>query len=305
MLGARSARQGTGPFIAGAFNRLGADVCAVVGTRASTLDQALKSLATKQGILCTGYTDLAAAISAEKPDAVAVCSPYPFHADHLALVAAADCHALVEKPLAWPAGEEEGSTLIEGFYQRGLQLQMVTQWPQTLPAFTTLHGRLPETITDFAMGLSPIPIGPGMVPDAAPHFISMLQALLGSGQCERVAIKLSGATVDAPDKLVLACDYRHEAGQTRARLFLETCEQRPRPAWYQINERRADREVELPHYTQHLVSGDKRATLNDPLEGVVGQFLARLAGKVPTDKAKLLLSHENLLQLADAWPRNN
>ena len=50
VVGARSARQGTGPFIAGAFDRLGADICAVVGTSSVTVNQALDSLRAQQGI---------------------------------------------------------------------------------------------------------------------------------------------------------------------------------------------------------------------------------------------------------------
>ncbi len=262
----------------------------------------MESLATEQGIHCRGYTDLAEAIAAETPDVVALCSPFGFHAAQLELIAAANCHCLVEKPLAWPAAEEEVSSLINHFGQKDLLLQLVGQWPQTLSAFSRLHGPLPQRITDFAMGLSPISIGPNMVPDSAPHFISMLQALLGPGQCEQVRITLSEYGPEGPEQLALECHYAHQSGRCRAQLMLATCEQRPRPAWYQINQLRVDREVQLPQYTQQLVAGDNSATMNDPMEGVVGHFLSSLAINTPTDTASLLQGHKNLVQLASAWP---
>ena len=302
MVGARSARQGTGPFVAAAFNKLGAEVCAVVGTGELTVRQAVERLASDQGIKARGYTDLAKALANEQPDAVAICSPYAFHAGQLAQVAEAGSHCLVEKPLAWPISEQALSALTKGFIEKGLLLQQVTQWPQSLSAFTALHGPIAHTISNFSMRLSPISIGPTMVPDSAPHFISLLQALLGAGDCEQVEIKLPIEEKEAPRLLTLNCNYRHGAGVTRAQLLLQTCEQRPRPAWYQINHLRVDREVELPDYTQQLVSGKNRITLRDPIEGVVADFMSCLADGVPTDRESLLLAQRNLAQLASAWP---
>ena len=40
VVGARSARQGRGPFIASAFKTLGAEVCGVVGTSDATVAEA-------------------------------------------------------------------------------------------------------------------------------------------------------------------------------------------------------------------------------------------------------------------------
>ncbi|MEH6582275.1 MAG: Gfo/Idh/MocA family oxidoreductase [Halioglobus sp.] len=299
VVGARSARQGTGPFIARAFDQLGADVCAVVGTSSLTNEQALDSLRSEQGIHCRAYTDLEEAIAAEQPDAVAICSPYPFHAEQLALVAASGCHCLVEKPLVWPCDEADLEKLVSEFSQRDLLLQMVTQWPGTLGAFTELHGAPAEPVTDFAMRLSPISIGPDMVPDSAPHFISLLQALVGPGECLQVTIQRP-----RDDALIVACDYVHDTGTTRAQLLLETCEQRPRPAWYQINQQRVDRVVELPQYIQQLVAEDRTVTLSDPLEGVVKHFMDSLAAGKATHSKQLLQGHRNLLQLAAAWPEN-
>jgi hypothetical protein len=302
VVGARSTRQGTGPFIAGAIKKSGAEVVAVVGTQTHSVESALASLATEQDIRCRGYTDLNEAIASEQPDAVAICSPYPFHLDQLQTVAAAGCHCLVEKPLVWPGSAIQVSRSVEHFSRRGLLLQMVAQWPLSLVAFAELNGPIPQMVNDFTMRLSPVSIGPNMVPDSAPHFISMLQALLGPGQCEQVEIELIEVDEQPGGKLALKCNYRHDRGVARAQLLLETCEQRPRPAWYQINGMRVDRKVELPHYAQCLVAGERSVSMKDPMEGVVEHFLAALTEELPTDVDGLVLGHRNLTQLADAWP---
>jgi hypothetical protein len=118
-------------------------------------------------------------------------------------VATAGCHCLAEKPLLWPALELDIGELVCAFQQRGLLLQMVTQWPFSLHAFSQLHGPLPSSIDSFTMRLSPTSIGPYMIPDAAPHFISLLQALAGTGDCEEVKLLSK-----SPDELTLKCRYR-------------------------------------------------------------------------------------------------
>ena len=76
--------------------------------------------------------------------------------------------------------------------------------------------------------------------------------------------------------------------------------ERPRPAWFEINGRRAEREVELPAYRQYLTAEGRRVPLPDPMHEVAGAFLARLARGATTDSAALLAAHRNLCQLAAA-----
>ena len=304
VVGARTARQGTGPFIAGAFKRSGALVSGVVGTQTATVEQALSALKTEQGIDCNGYSDLRQALLVEQPHIVALCSPYQFHGEQLLAIAEANCHCLVEKPLIWPANDSQVLTVLEAFKERSLLLKMVAQWPQTLRGFTAVHGPLPETISHFSMRLSPISIGENMIPDSAPHFISMLQALAGPGDFNDINIEFQSSAPQKIDGLVLGCNYEHENGTTEAQLKLETCETRPRPAWYQINRLRVDREVQLPDYKQELVSHDKYAVLQDPLESVVDQFLQALINEEIINVSALRKGQSNLQQLADAWPQS-
>ncbi|MFT4822488.1 MAG: putative dehydrogenase [Halioglobus sp.] len=303
IVGARTARQGTGPFIAGAFGKLGANVSAIVGTQSATVGEAQLALEADQGIRCIGYINLRKAMEIEKPNVVALCSPYQFHTEQLMAIAAANCHCLVEKPLAWPANDQQVMTVLQAFESRGLLLEMVSQWPQTLTGFTQIHGPIPETISDFAMRLSPISIGSDMVPDSAPHFISMLHALCGPGDFRDIKVQLQASCEDRLDRMLLDCTYKHHGGTVQAQLRLETCESRPRPAWYQINDLRVDRQVQLPEYQQQLVSDEKSATLQDPLESVVEQFLNNLHNAGQTDVSVLRLGQRNLEQLAHAWPQ--
>ena len=189
--------------------------------------------------------------------------------------------------------------LIRPFEDNDRVLQMVTQWPLTLPAFEAVHGTRAKPATSFEMGLSPISIGADMITDAAPHFISMLMALVGPGH-------FAGVTVESepgarPEHLTLSGDYGHEGGTCRATLSLITCPEPPRPAWYAINGVRADREIELPGYQQYLAADGKRAALPDPLMEVAARFVTAVAAG-HTDGDSLRTAHQNLLELAAALP---
>ncbi|MEH6587415.1 MAG: Gfo/Idh/MocA family oxidoreductase [Halioglobus sp.] len=297
VVGARSARQGTGPFVAAGLAEAGAHISGIIGTSDESVSAALAGLKNDWGIQTEGFTDLAVALAQLQPDAVAICSPWRFHAEQLDQVAKAGCHCLVEKPLAWPASQERVDQLVSKFEDHNLLLHLVGQWPTTLSAFCALHGDLPDKIDRFSMRLSPISIGEDMITDAAPHFISMLQSLAGPGDCLSCTIEIDSGN----EKLALACNYQHGSGCISARLLLETCSERPRPAWYEINSMRADRQVTLPEYSQAMVSDDKRAAVADPMRQVTAHFLAQVTAGASSNGTLLRSAHRNLLQLAAAW----
>lgn len=296
VVGARTQRQGTGPFIAAGLDMAGVSVSGIVGTSEESVTQAQQQLARNWQIHPQGFIGLPEAIRELQPDAVAICSPWQVHAGQLEQVARARCHCLVEKPLAWPMDEDGAKQLISAFAQENLLLQVVNQWPTTLTAFAELHGGIPGTIENFTMRLSPISIGPDMVTDSAPHFIGMLQALGGPGDCLETHIE----TI-AKDELRLHCQYQHTSGTIEATLILKTQQQRPRPAWYQLNDLRADRVVELPDYQQYLAAGERRVALADPIHQVTSEFTRAVAAAETTNSQGLLAAHRNLLQLAAAW----
>ena len=70
LVGARTVRQGTGPFLAAALHDRGVVITGIVGTSAATIAAAAAALKAKHGISASGYSDLAEAIGAEQPDIV-------------------------------------------------------------------------------------------------------------------------------------------------------------------------------------------------------------------------------------------
>ncbi len=227
-----------------------------------------------------------------------LASPWQFHQQQLTLIANAGCHCLVEKPMLWPASEATAAEVVSAFVKRGLLLDVVGQWPFALAQFEALYGALPPTVESFTMRLSPISIDDTMIPDAAPHFISLLNALTDAGDFDAIAI--TRGTDGDRSRLQLTAQYYRAGGTVAAELVLETVPERPRPAWFEINGLRAEREVELPDYRQYLVGGGRRVPLPDPMQQVAGAYLARLASGATTNTEKLLAAHRNLCQLAAA-----
>lgn len=298
VVGARTARQGTGRFLAAAMSAAGADVCALVGTSETTAREAQSALISQFGIDARPYTDLQQALEAEQPDLVLLASPWQFHQQQLKLVAAAGSHCLVEKPMLWPANEDTAEEAIAAFTSRQTLLDVVGQWPFALTQFEALHGAHSRSVESLTMRLSPISIEDSMIPDAAPHFISLLQALVGSGNFDDIVFERAMAGGQA--RLAVRARFVHSTGTIAAELLLETVPERPRPAWFSINGLRAERKVELPDYRQHLVGNGKRVALPDPMQEVAKAYLARLRRGESTDSAVLLSAHRNLCQLAAA-----
>lgn len=299
VIGARTSRQGTGPFIAAGLAAAGLPVTGIVGTSSDSVNEALRDLHSHWQLSPVGYTDLARALDELQPLAVAICSPWQHHAGQLAAVAEAGCHCLVEKPLAWPASVEAVDNLLRGFEGQSLLLQLVDQWPASLREFRQLHGQLPSSVEQFQMRLSPISLGPDMLTDSAPHFLGMLHALCGPGDCEDVRVATNTDVTGDPG-LQLTCRYSHAHGHCDARLVLRTQVRRPRPAWYAINGRRVDREVEMPGYRQFLVSDGQRVPLADPMRSITASFAARLTSGQADAGQDLRIRHRNMLQLARA-----
>lgn len=296
-MGARTVRQGTGPYLAAALHQHGAAVTGVVGTRSDTVAEAVAALEASSGILTRGYDDLGIALTTEQPDLVVICSPWQVHEEQLNRVADHRCHCLVEKPMLWPASETAAASLIERFESAGLLLEMVAQWPFALPSFEALYGTLPTRIETFEMRLSPMSIGPHMVPDAAPHFLALLHALAGNGSCQDIRFSRSSES-----QLSITCQFENERGAVDATLLLETVATRPRPAWITINGQRAERAITLPEYHQRLVSGEASQPLPDPMSEVAGSYLQKLRSGAKTDCLLLNSLHGNLCRMSRAWP---
>ena len=226
VIGARRQRQGIGEFVTRFLAQAGASVCGVIGTSEASARQASANLE-QYGIRAASYTDLATALRQERPDVVAICSPFHVHRQQLEMVATEGCHCLCEKPLWWndtpPAGAGG---------DRAARRPLRSTWTLSCPRCSValyITGILPSLSLSSRVWPSKslrciwvrFSCGPGMVLDAAPHLLSMLQQMLGCGHVSDAVAKYLYA--DERD-LCLEFTYVHDSGAARVRCRLTTTE---------------------------------------------------------------------------------
>lgn len=317
VVGARRRKQGLGEFLARILKEQGADVCAAVG---STQDRAAETsayLKTRYGIAAKPYADLPALFAADHQiDAVAICSPHRFHLEQMKQCAAAGVHVLCEKPLVWDDRENPGAaarldleaetkSVLEAFRKARRRLLVNAQWPHTLASFQALF---PETdlarVESFEMGMCPPAPGIAMIPEAAPHAISLLLALLGPGAIENLKALYEDA---AKARLILSFAYRHAKGSAVCALRYACTEEYPRPTHIAVNGKRMDRTVKLPDYAIGFTDGRRTVWPGDPMARLAADFLKTVAGgpaaNPPAEDERLLLHSRFLAQLSDAAER--
>ena len=293
IVGARRARQGTGPYLAAAFARLGHDVCGIVGTSRASVAQAQRVLRRDYDIRAAGYTDLAELLGEQNVDVVVIASPHETHLRYLRRGLVAGCHVFCEKPLWFPPLSEipedaagvtrEAEHLLESAAAAKLHVGVNLQWPFTLACYRRLHPLPPlpmrpedaARMTSFDMRLSPASRGQAMILDSAPHLISMLQALLGTGEIENLELRWGDG---ARSRAEVAFGYRHQAGTTRVRLALVQSTRQPRAAGYAINGNAVERRVAMKNYVLSLAAGDRQITMQDPLTQSARRFIGQIEG---------------------------
>lgn len=274
VIGAMRRRQGTGEFVARSFADAGAEVAAVVGRTPASAAEAAGYLEDRYGVRARPYADAKAAVDAERPDVVAVCSPYEHHLGHLEIAAAAGADCLSEKPLVFDDRDDhrtDAERIVAAFAAAGRHLSLMTQWPRTLASFFELYPEERDRpLESLEMWLCPMFPGPRMIPDAVPHAVSLLQARTKGG---RAADATAAFADESRRHLDLAFDWRAEEGWVRVRCSFTVKEEAPRPAAYALNGRRVDREIENPGYRMFLRAGDRRVEIPDPLDRQVRRFL--------------------------------
>lgn len=305
VVGARRRRQGIGEFVAREFSAAGAAVCGVVGSTEERARETAAGLSQQLGSGCRGYGDLARALETERPDVVAICSPFPMHAEHLRSVLGHGCHCLCEKPLVWsdapssPSSTEIAEEIVEAFIREGRYLALLTQWPQTLPFFDRLHpevrkgGRVPR---EFTMRMSPVHGGEGMVLDSVSHPLSMIQHLVGCGVITDIEATFASDRRD----LHLQFGYRHARGCLSVSCRFCVVEEPPRPASYGIDGRVVSREIQLPDYEMFFSSEGRRIGIEDPLRGLIRSFLEGVEGGAPVARRELIEGVRGLELLYEA-----
>lgn len=280
LVGARRVRQGLGPFVARDLDRLGADVCCVLGTSKESAECAARELH-EMRIDARAYSDLDALLEAENLDALAILSPAETHEGFLRAASDAGLHVLCEKPFVWGGTHRRTAEIVEAFYARDLLLVENCQWPYALPAFAALHpGALDEDLERFEMRLSPASRGEPMLVDSLSHPLSVLQALLPDPGAQLEAPEFAP---DGPDSLTLSFGYRAQGHGVRCEVRLVRSESVPREAGLGVNGRWADRLVRKSDYSMLFSAEDRSVELPDPLGILLASFVGGLGSGASAD----------------------
>ena len=300
ILGARRRNQGLGEFMARSFHELGAEICGIVGTSSSSVEDTARHLKQQYGIATQGYTDLKSAIEKANPTVVVIASPTGSHHQHLKTVASAGISCLCEKPLFWDDGQsvdpDEVEYLVRQFCGEGQLLQLVTQWPETLEEYYSLYPELQgRPVERFEMLMGPAATGINMVIDSLPHILSMVHCLTGLGDVQNPR-----ATYKNPEQLAVSFEYRHGAGCLEVAVDLIRTPQSPRPAGYAINGHAVKRSIQLPEYKMMFEDETgNQITLEDPLKKRIRNFLADLESGKPTDKKQVVATMIDLKNIVE------
>lgn len=309
IVGAARRHQGTGPFIARDLHALGHHISGIVGTSANSIADTVSALNNQYGIRTQGYESLNALIDQQPIDIVAICSPPDTHLHYLQQALSHGLHIFCEKPLWWPPNanpdyssyQQQISAILELARQRQRYIHINAQWPFTLRDFHRLY---PHALTDsgaieqFAMHLSPQSRGPQMLVDAASHCLSMLYQLVGTGDI--VDIVANKSTAADFDQITVQFKYVHQQGTTQVNFGLTNTQETPKPASYQINQRKVARLVALPDYQIQLQSAQTTLNIMDPLTTSIRDFIANIEAGLECDNVALEMGTKHLYKLIDA-----
>jgi hypothetical protein len=275
LVGARRAREGTGPWVARFLEEAGARVVAVAGA-----SEAGAAVAARDLMVTLGHPIVAApsvpALLAGSLDALAICAPMPTHLDLVEAAAARGLHVLCEKPVAWGGDGPDLDRLAQAeaaLRVRGRVLAANAQWPWTLADFEALApGVCLGGVRDFAMHLAPSRPGLDGLCESLPHPASLLAALGCDGGIGDLMVwmALDGRRVELSFQAL-----RAGGAPVAARVELEVEAGQPRTAWYALDGVRMTRTVTLDPYAIGFGVGDRWRPAVDPMRSCVAAFVAR------------------------------
>ncbi|MDA1259557.1 MAG: Gfo/Idh/MocA family oxidoreductase [Planctomycetota bacterium] len=309
VIGARRARNGTGPFLARQATQLGAKLVAVVGTRPESARLAAEELAA-EGVRVAAFTEADDLFAEAAPNVVLIASPSSTHRPWLHVALEAHAHVLCEKPLN-AGGTAETGGLVQEFAAAGLVLAENCQWPFTMPAFLELHPgfELPRAKA-FRMLMAPQQRGLERWSEVLSHPLSLLQAV-APGPAELSAIRFAERDPEAADARL---DFRFKTHEVdwACEVVAEDLGLVPRPAEYAFDEALCRRRVSPKDYRirfeAQVPAPGKRsraAQIGDPMQACLEDFLLRVVRanrslSAPMDEA-LVRRQALLAVLLDAW----
>jgi len=275
ILGAARTRQGLGPFLARWLEKAGATVNGVAGREFMRTETTAVEISKQLGHPVAAYEN--AEQLAANVDALVVACPAEGHLSGLDAALAAGVPCLCEKPLVTAAQTDEALRRIAAFRERGLLLVENCQWPFTLPALHELHPELREQpVRTLAMRLSPAAPGRVMIQDSLSHVLSLLQALVPLPVDAKLKAVVESEPGPAAEHNVVRFEVTGGTENVAVALHLQCCPQQPRPAWYEVNGMRVDRQLG-PNYEISFAANDGRVVnVEDPLAKLVYGFVANL-----------------------------
>ena len=308
IVGPGRSKQGTGPFIARTFSKLGCNVPAIVSSSVKSANTAADILKNEYAIACETYESLNDLLQHHEVDIVVISSPAETHLAYLQTAIDAGCHIFCEKPLWWPKQNiktakdvdlvtHQANQLVKQCNKNATVLQLNTQWPFTLPTYYELYPKLKQenNISHFAMWLAPQSEGHMMIVDTFSHVLSMLYILVGAGKINSVESNFHQRK--ETQDLRIELEYLHARGDTHVCVSLCSSDTFPKPAAYAINGHRVDRHVELPNYLISLCSSDKQMPIVDPLESSIKNFIGSIHSKASSDEVALIDGTTHLAQI--------
>jgi Oxidoreductase family, NAD-binding Rossmann fold len=273
IVGARRARNGTGPFLAGFLEAAHCVVVGVAGRNAESAGRAAQELAARLGHPVVGHGSVGELLGSGL-DALVIASPDEAHLPALRAALDTETAVLCEKPLV-PAEEiAVVAPLVEGFRRSGVLLMEGCQWPMALSAMDELHPGREREPSRFAMRLSPAEPGPSTLRGSLSHFLSVVQAEWPV-TAETSVEDLSFAGTGGEDGLVTSFRLRNRPSDgcgAECRLELIVCPDQPRPAWLEIDDLRMERVVDMATYSISFVSADRTSPADDPTKSLVYRF---------------------------------
>lgn len=305
IVGAGRTRQGLGPFLAQHAEAAGCRVVAVSGRDGARAAQVAGELGATLGHEVASYGDPAAMLAAVRPEACIVAAPPAAHAQALAAALQHRVPTLCEKPLLPYGGAAHAVALVEQFAAAGILLIENCQWPYVLPDYERLFPGARPVTRSVELRLSPTGSGRAMVEDSLSHFLSLVQAVL-QAPAEPARVRFRGAG-DAATEIELRCEFvPPDRPALQGRLELVRGPESPRPAWFALDGRRADRSIQMPEYRMQLTGGGRTIPMADPLQLLVYRF-ADLVRRRNDDE---LRSEARAIQararaydaILDAWP---
>lgn len=278
VVGAKRRHQGLGFHLCRFLHEAGARVVGIVGTSPGSVSEALAGLA-EIGLQPAGGTDAEHLVRTLQPNALVVASPSGTHDTYLRLGLEHGLHVLCEKPLCWggSGAADRAETSARAYEERGLHLVVNAQWPYTLDTWRALFpGVLDASPERFWMRLSPDSSGEAMIPDALPHALSLLLAVVPheTPSVEDVRIRVLG---EDEGRMEVRFTYRAGPEAVEATVDLRRGGTQPRAAGYGFDGRQARRRIRLADYRLWLEGAGRSVALPDPTPRLVRSFVARVS----------------------------